>query len=83
MAALEAVHTRWGDPWNVTLDAISDHAAGVCCHREFGATLWAGVFDLGAKLAEYSFGAPCRNRLVAYEVPVGGEQRTSKQRTKE
>ncbi|HEY0737752.1 MAG TPA: C45 family peptidase [Herpetosiphonaceae bacterium] len=83
-AALEAVGARWGDGWNATLDAISDHENGVCCHREFSSTLWAGVFDLGAKLAEYSFGAPCRNPLVAYDVPrIGEEQRTGKQRTNE
>ncbi|HEX6288530.1 MAG TPA: C45 family peptidase [Herpetosiphonaceae bacterium] len=72
MAALEAVSERWGDPWGATLDVIADHESGVCCHREFGATLWAGVFDLGAKLAGYCFGAPCRNRLREYIVPASG-----------
>ena len=63
MAALEAIGERWGDGWNATVDAVSDHEGGVCCHREFGATLWAGVFDLKARRAGYSFGAPCRNEL--------------------
>lgn len=67
MAALEAIHERWGDGWNATVDAVSDHEGGVCCHREFGATLWAGVFDLGAKRAAYSFGAPCRNPMINYK----------------
>lgn len=66
MAALEAIGERWGDGWNVTVDAVSDHEAGVCSHREFGATLWAGVFDLGARRVAYSFGAPCRNPMVDY-----------------
>lgn len=66
MAALEAIGERWGDGWNVTVDAVSDHEGGVCCHREFGATLWAGVFDLGARRAAYSFGAPCRNPMIDY-----------------
>ncbi len=69
-AALEAIGQRWGEGWNVTLDAICDHENAVCCHREFGATLWAGVFDLGAKYAEYSFGAPCRNRMTHHELPT-------------
>lgn len=66
MAALEAIGERWGDGWNVTVDAVADHEGGVCCHREFGATLWAGVFDLGARRAAYSFGAPCRNPMTDY-----------------
>lgn len=66
MAALEAIGERWGDGWNVTVDALADHEGGVCCHREFGATLWAGVFDLGARRAAYSFGAPCRKPMIDY-----------------
>jgi len=68
MAALEAIGERWGAGWNATVDAVSDHEGGVCCHREFGATLWAGVFDLGAKRAAYSFGAPCRNAMQELEM---------------
>lgn len=68
-AGLEAISERWGDGWNVTVDAVSDHEDGVCCHREFGATLWAGVFDLGAHRAAYSFGAPCRTPMIEYTVP--------------
>jgi hypothetical protein len=65
-AALENVIKREGDPWNATIDALADHDGGVCCHREFGATLWAGVFDLQARRAAYSFGAPCRNAVNEY-----------------
>ncbi len=61
---------RWGDGWNATVDAVSDHESGVCSHREFGATLWAGVFDLGARRAAYSFGAPCRNLMTNYQLPL-------------
>lgn len=70
MAALEAIGDRWGDGWNATVDAVSDHDSGVCSHREFGATLWAGVFDLGARRAAYSFGAPCRKPMNMYQVSV-------------
>lgn len=68
MAALEAIGERWGDGWNVTVDAVSDHEGGVCSHREFGATLWAGVFDLGARCAAYSFGPPCRVPMINYQM---------------
>ena len=57
------------DPWQTTLAAISDHDAGTCSHREFGATLWAGVFDLTARRGAYCFGAPCRNALQPFTFP--------------
>lgn len=69
-AALEAVVLRDGNPWQATLAAVADHDGGVCCHREFGATLWAGVFDLSTPAAAYSFGAPCRNKLRTVELPA-------------
>ncbi len=65
--ALQGVELRDGNPWQATIAAVADHTGGVCCHREFGATLWAGVFDLSAPLAAYSFGAPCRNPLQNVE----------------
>lgn len=58
-----------GDPWDVTANAVANHEAGVCAHREFGATLWAGVFDLTARRVAYSFGAPCRNALQPFAFP--------------
>ncbi len=58
-----------GDPWDVTARAMASHEAGVCAHREFGATLWAGVFDLTAGRVAYSFGAPCRNALQPFAFP--------------
>jgi predicted choloylglycine hydrolase len=64
--ALEAIVNQAGDPWQTTVAAISDHQNSVCCHREFGATLWAGVFDLKARQAAYSFGAPCRKEMKNY-----------------
>ena len=67
-AALEAIGGP-GDPWDLTTAALSDHEADVCCHREFGATLWAGVFDLTARRAAYCFGAPCRNALRPFAFP--------------
>ena len=74
MAALESIHDRWGDGWYATFDALADHDSGVCSHREFGATLWAGVFDLGAKRAGYTFGAPCRNEVINYQLAMSNEQ---------
>lgn len=65
---LEAVGGA-GDPWELTLAAVSDHPSGVCSHREFGATLWAGVFDLTGRKAAYCFGAPCRNGLQSFAFP--------------
>lgn len=67
-ATLEAVARTKGDPWEATRAVISDHHNGLCCHREFGTTLWAGVFDLDAGEAAYSFGAPCRNPMMKYAV---------------
>ncbi len=58
--------------WEITKAAISDHRSGVCSHREFGATLWAGVFDLTARRLAYSFGAPCRNVLQPFAFPGDG-----------
>jgi hypothetical protein len=68
--ALEAVAARDAEPWDATLAAVADHDGGVCCHREFGSTLWAGVFDLSAREAAYSFGAPCRNALNNYQLSM-------------
>ncbi len=68
-ATLEAVVRSDGDPWEATRAVISDHDNGLCCHREFGATLWAGVFDLTARRAAYCFGAPCRNPLRPLAFP--------------
>lgn len=66
--ALEAL-AMFDDPWSATLAAVADHRGDVCCHREFGATLWAGVFDLTARQASYCFGAPCRNPLQRITFP--------------
>ena len=67
-AALEAVATRNSDPWQATRMTIADHGAGLCCHREFSTTLWAGVFDLGRRQAGYSFGAPCRRPINTWDL---------------
>lgn len=48
------------DPVRAAKAVLADHEAPVCAHREFGATLWSGVFDLGARRAAYAFGPPCR-----------------------
>lgn len=69
MRALEQVIGRPGDSWHATEAALTDHEAGVCCHREFGATLWAGIFDLTASRVAYCFGAPCRNPWRPFAFP--------------
>lgn len=66
--ALEGL-AMFDEPWSATLDAVADHKGDVCSHREFGATLWAGVFDLTARKVAYSFGAPCRNPLQHFSFP--------------
>ena len=58
-----AVTHEHGDPWVQTAQAMSDHATPLCCHKEFGTTLWSGLFDLMLDRVAYSFGAPCS---VAY-----------------
>jgi len=68
-SALERIVTATSEPWQATTAAIADHANDVCCHREFGATLWAGVFDLTARRVAISFGAPCRNPLQDFAFP--------------
>jgi hypothetical protein len=72
-AALERIVRTDMEPWAATVAAIADHDSDVCCHREFGATLWAGAFDLTARRAAYCFGAPCRNPLQEFGFP--GETR--------
>ncbi|GAC1547082.1 MAG: acyl-CoA--6-aminopenicillanic acid acyl-transferase [Herpetosiphon sp.] len=67
--ALSQIRHIAGDPWMVTAEALADHPSGVCCHREFGATLWAGLFDLSDRRAAYCFGAPCRNPWTPVSFP--------------
>jgi hypothetical protein len=63
VARLRQVAEATGEPWAATADALRDHTSGVCAHKEFGATLWSGLFDLTQRRAAYAFGAPCQ---VAY-----------------
>ncbi|MFL5802655.1 MAG: C45 family autoproteolytic acyltransferase/hydrolase [Roseiflexaceae bacterium] len=61
--AMEQAPPPWEDPWDAAIALLSDHRSGMCCHREFGSTLWSAVFELSARRAAYAFGPPCR---VAY-----------------
>lgn len=56
---LAAVAVEQGDPWVQTAQAMSDHAAPLCCHKEFGTTLWSGLYDLTGQRVAYAFGPPC------------------------
>jgi hypothetical protein len=69
MATLEMVSGE--DAWWDTVAILSDHDAAICCHREFGTTLWAGLFDLTARRVAYCFGAPCRNPFRVFAFPGG------------
>jgi hypothetical protein len=60
IAAMEQPPPRWADPWEAAALTLSDHASGMCCHKEFGATLWSGIFDLTARRVAYAFGPPCQ-----------------------
>ena len=52
------------DPWLAAQQRLADHSAPVCAHKEFGATLWSGVFDLTGRRLAYANGAPC---VTGYE----------------
>jgi hypothetical protein len=66
---LAAVAQERGDPWVQTAQAMSDHATPLCCHKEFGTTLWSGLFDLTGERAAYAFGAPCQVAYREFEWP--------------
>ncbi len=59
----------WDDAWDAAVALLADHRWGMCCHREFGATLWSAVFDLSARRAAYAFGPPCRVSYREIAVP--------------
>lgn len=64
-----AVQEERGDPWVRTAQALSDHATPLCCHKEFGTTLWSGLFDLSGERVAYAFGPPCVTPYREYEWP--------------
>lgn len=59
-AVLRELPPPTDDPWLAAQARCADHTAPVCAHKEFGATLWSGVFDLTAQRLAYAFGPPCR-----------------------
>lgn len=65
-----AVAHEWADPWEQTAHAMADHATPLCCHKEFGTTLWSGLFDLTTKRVAYAFGAPCTVPYREYGWPT-------------
>ena len=68
-----AVAYERGDPWVQTAQALADHATPLCCHKEFGTTLWSGLYDLTAERVAYAFGPPCSTPYREYAWP-GTEQ---------
>jgi hypothetical protein len=70
VAAMERAPAPWEDPWEAAAALLSDHESGMCCHKEFGATLWSGIFDLTAGSAAYAFGPPCRAPYREVAIPV-------------
>lgn len=48
---------------------LADHSAPVCAHREYGSTLWSGVFDLTGRRAAYAFGTSCVAPFVERPFP--------------
>ncbi len=57
------------DPWRSAQLVLADHSAPVCAHREYGSTLWSGVFDLTGRRAAYAFGAPCVAPFAEHPFP--------------
>jgi len=72
VAAMSRTPAPWDDPWEAAAAVLSDHASGMCCHREFGATLWSALFDLTALRGAYAFGPPCRNEYREVVFPIAG-----------
>ncbi len=68
-----------GDPWVQTAQAMSEHCTPLCCHKEFGTTLWSGLYDLTAERVAYAFGPPCITPYREYDWPAA--QRSSDLRT--
>lgn len=66
-----AVAHERGDPWVQTAQALSDHATPLCCHKEFGTTLWSGLFDLTSERVAYAFGPPCSTAYREHDWPGG------------
>jgi hypothetical protein len=72
---MEQAPPPWADPREAAALVLSDHASGMCCHKEFGATLWSGVFDLTERRAAYAFGAPCRVPYCEVAIPTTDQRR--------
>jgi hypothetical protein len=70
VAAMEQAPPPWADPWEAAAMVLSDHSSGMCCHKEFGATLWSGIFDLTERRVAYAFGAPCRTPYREVAIPT-------------
>jgi Acyl-coenzyme A:6-aminopenicillanic acid acyl-transferase len=70
VAAMEQAPPTWADPWEAAALVLSDHQTGMCSHKEFGATLWSGIFDLTERRAAYAFGPPCRVPYREVAIPT-------------
>jgi hypothetical protein len=69
IAVMEQTPPAWADPWEAAALVLSDHSSGMCCHKEFGSTLWSGIFDLTERRAAYAFGAPCQTAYSEVAIP--------------
>ncbi|HEU5012724.1 MAG TPA: C45 family peptidase [Roseiflexaceae bacterium] len=70
VVAMRRLPSPADDAWEAAAARLRCHDSGLCCHREFGATLWSGLFDLSARRAAYAWGAPCRNAFHDVEIPT-------------
>jgi hypothetical protein len=75
-AAMAQMPPPWDDAWDAAMALLAEHRWGMCCHREFGATLWSAVFDLSARRAAYAFGPPCRVSYREIAAPWAGDKMT-------
>jgi hypothetical protein len=71
-AAMEQAPPLWEDLWGAAAALLSDHRSGMCCHREFGSTLWSAICDLSARRVAYAFGPPCQAYYREVAIPVSG-----------
>jgi hypothetical protein len=70
VAAMQNAPPPWEDAWETAAAVLSDHRSGMCCHKEFGATLWSGIYDLTERRVAYAFGPPCEAEYREVAIPV-------------
>jgi hypothetical protein len=73
--AMRQAPPPWEDPWEAATALLSDHESGMCCHKEFGATLWSGLYDLTEGRVAYAFGPPCQAEYREVAIPRAEDRR--------